>query len=97
MSVLLASHDLSCTIENLATAAKRSVRESSMFPPTADPTVNLLTAALEFAVQLAIDCGKQDPTAMRQLETRLRKVLVPSSLDMKIEIDAGPDWKDPLP
>ena len=77
MKLILLTHDLSCTIDNLGRAASRHSTTAlahlfdSTTPSTRDPSYNLFVAAIEFAVQLAIDQGDQDPTEMRALERAL--------------------------
>ena len=64
---LVMTHDLSCTLGALATAA---VRIHPSAPPLQNtpPTRDLLIAAVAFAIQLAIDQTGRDPAEMRVLE-----------------------------
>ena len=70
MKPLLMTHDLSCTLGNLATAASLYPKDAP-YPPTTEPTRNLLVAAVAFTIQLAIDEGGRDPDQMRVLEREL--------------------------
>lgn len=69
---LVMTHDLSCTLGALATAAAR------IHPPPLQNTPltrDLLIAAVAFTIQLAIDHAGCDPAEMRALERDLFVVL----------------------
>lgn len=68
---MILSHDLACTIENLAREARRYVR---MPTPQFTSIKDLAVAAVAFAVQLAIEAD-HDPTKMRALEQEMFDVL----------------------
>ena len=67
MKLLTLTHDLSCTLGDLGVAASQYHKDAP-YPPTTEPSRNLLVAAVAFTIQLAIDEGGQDPAAMRTLE-----------------------------
>lgn len=76
MKLRLLTHDLSCTIDNLGKAARRHSPIAAITSHERDPSHNLLVAAIEFTIQLAIDQGDQDPAAMRALESALMSKIV---------------------
>lgn len=66
MKTLLLTHDLSCTITDLLTAASRySPRQTT---PQAHA---VMRAAVAFTIQLAIDQPDSDPSMLRALERML--------------------------
>lgn len=69
MKLLLMTHDLSCTVTSLITAAHRYPQGVPFQKPARDR--DLTVAAVAFAVQLAIDHADADPEQMRQLEGKL--------------------------
>jgi hypothetical protein len=66
---LFMTHDLSCTISDLITAARLCPRESPF--QKAPRGRDLFVAAVAFTIQLAIDHGGADPEQMRALERDL--------------------------
>jgi len=58
------SHDLSCALGELASAARRCAEPSSV-------VTDLAVAAVALTIQLAIDTAGRDPTEMRALESEL--------------------------
>lgn len=67
MKFLLLTHDLSCVIGNLATAATRYDPAKGFDRRLTD----LAVAAVAFTIQLAIDQPGSDPTELRALERAL--------------------------
>lgn len=75
MTIVLLTHDLACTVEELMRAAANYPRgELSALPPLPR---RLVIAAVTFTVQLAIDTTDQDPTLLRELEQALISKLEP--------------------
>ena len=71
MRHLLLTHDLSCTLGQLAAAACRYPGDDRVLDVTARPACDLVVAAVAFTIQLAIDEGGRDPDEMRALERDL--------------------------
>jgi hypothetical protein len=67
---LLMTHDLSCALGELGTAARRYT-PPALLSSDRSTTTDLAVAAVAFAVQLAIDATDRDPAQMRALEREL--------------------------
>lgn len=74
MKALLMTHDLSCTLGQLALAACRCPHVTTT-DITSPPTRDLVIAAVAFTIQLAIDEAGRDPVEMRALESALLAAL----------------------
>lgn len=76
-TLLLMTHDLSCAIEELGSAAHRHVLPKLL--SSARSVMNdLPMAAVAFTIQFAIDAAGRDPAEMRALERLLIAKLVPT-------------------
>ena len=67
---LLMTHDLSCALGELESAARRHTLPAFLSSDRST-TTDLAIAAVAFAVQLAIEVTDRDPTQMRALEREL--------------------------
>jgi hypothetical protein len=80
--MMVHTHDLSCTIGALGSAARRYTLPKMLAPqyhPPLVPTDELAVAAVAFAIQLAIDTTDRDPADLRELERELlAKLGIPS-------------------
>ena len=70
MKVLIMTHDLACTLGQLAVAACRYPNGATT-DITSRPAQDLVIAAVAFTIQLAIDEADRDPAEMRVLESAL--------------------------
>jgi hypothetical protein len=68
---MLHTHDLSCTIGALGSAARRYTLPKMLASSDRSATDDLAVAAVAFAIQLAIDTTDRDPTDLRALEREL--------------------------
>jgi hypothetical protein len=66
----LMTHDLSCALGELGTAARRFTLPA-LLSSDRSATTDLAVAAVAFTVQLAIDMTDRDPVQMRALEREL--------------------------
>jgi hypothetical protein len=65
------THDLSCTISALGSAARRYTLPTLLASSDRSATDDLAVAAVAFAIQLAIDTTDHDPAELRVLEREL--------------------------
>jgi len=68
--MMMHTHDLSCTIGDLGSAARRYTLPQ-MLSSDRSVTDDLAVAAVAFAIQLAIDTTDRDPGDLRALESEL--------------------------
>ncbi len=74
MKPVILTHDLSCTIGQLSTVARRFPNDATT-DVTGHSARDLFMAAVAFTIQLAIDEAGRDPAEMRALERDLFAVL----------------------
>lgn len=74
LPILPLTHDLSCTIGELAMAAGRFTAGSKL--SSTNPSRLLLRSAIAFTIQFAIEADPNcEPTALRTLERKLLAML----------------------